>query len=117
MLPIIDTLTPRPDYLPPAIPEDLAPRLIRLHSQPVVWWIGQMLRFLLRPQPGTEKFLNNAKESLKFKSPIVGYVNNTFIGVTDRIVFLFFVLNYFNPSSLSYRQNKPNDVEVPKPVF
>ena len=72
VLPIIDTLFPRPEFLPPAIPKDLAPRLIRLHSQPLAWWIGQMLRYLMRPQPSTEKFFNESINKLNFKKPIVG---------------------------------------------
>ncbi|EEB15853.1 alpha-(1,6)-fucosyltransferase, putative [Pediculus humanus corporis] len=72
VLPIIDTLFPRPEFLPPAIPKDLAPRLIKLHSQPLAWWIGQMLRYLMRPQPSTEKFFNESINKLNFKKPIVG---------------------------------------------
>ncbi|KAK6621299.1 hypothetical protein RUM43_011605 [Polyplax serrata] len=72
VLPIIDTLSPRPEYLPPAIPKDLAPRLMRLHSQPLAWWIGHMLRYLMRPQPSTVEFFESSKEKLKFKKPIVG---------------------------------------------
>ncbi|XP_057209705.1 alpha-(1,6)-fucosyltransferase isoform X2 [Triplophysa rosa] len=36
-LPIVDSLHPRPPYLPLAIPEDLAARLQRLHGDPSVW--------------------------------------------------------------------------------
>lgn len=72
VLPIIDSLMPRPPYLPLAIPEDLAPRLKRLHGDPIVWWVGQFLKYLLRPQKGTQKFLDSGMEKLGFKKPIVG---------------------------------------------
>lgn len=73
-LPIVDSLSPRPPYLPLAIPKDLAPKIIRIHGDPIVWWIGQFLKYLLRPQPNTSKMLDEYKERLGFKKPIVGYV-------------------------------------------
>ncbi|XP_075155715.1 alpha-(1,6)-fucosyltransferase 8 [Haematobia irritans] len=72
VLPIIDSLMSRPPYLPLAIPEDLAPRLKRLHSEPIVWWVGQFLKYLLRPQKGTKAFLETSMEKLGWKKPIVG---------------------------------------------
>lgn len=71
-LPIIDSVVPRPPFIPGSIPEDLAPRLIRLHGDPIVWWIGQFLKYLLRPQPETSKFLNDAIANMGFRRPIVG---------------------------------------------
>lgn len=71
-LPIIDSLNPRPPYLPLAIPEDLAPRLKRLHGDPIVWWVGQFLKYLLRMQPETQNMLDAARQKLGFKKPIVG---------------------------------------------
>ncbi|GLV37169.1 alpha16-fucosyltransferase [Carabus blaptoides fortunei] len=71
-LPIIDSVSPRPPYLPLAIPEDLAPRLNRLHGDPIVWWVGQFLKYLLRPQSDTSNFLNEAISKMGFQRPIVG---------------------------------------------
>lgn len=71
-LPIIDSISPRPPFLPLAIPEDLAPRLIRLHGDPIVWWVGQFLKYLLRSQDKTSTLLQNAISTLGFKRPIVG---------------------------------------------
>uniref|UniRef100_U5EZ81 Alpha-(1,6)-fucosyltransferase n=1 Tax=Corethrella appendiculata TaxID=1370023 RepID=U5EZ81_9DIPT len=71
-LPIIDSLNPRPPYLPLAIPADLAPRLMKLHGDPIVWWIGQFLKYLLRPTGDTRQMLENGIERLGFKRPIVG---------------------------------------------
>ncbi|XP_073815042.1 alpha-(1,6)-fucosyltransferase 8 [Musca autumnalis] len=72
VLPIIDSLMPRPPYLPLAIPEDISYRLKRLHSEPIVWWVGQFLKYLLRPQKGTQEFLENSMAKLGWKKPIVG---------------------------------------------
>ncbi|KAJ6636091.1 Alpha-(1,6)-fucosyltransferase [Pseudolycoriella hygida] len=71
-LPIIDSLNPRPPYLPLAIPEDLAPRLKRLHGDPVTWWVGQFLKYLLRMQPDTQNMLDSGRQKLGFQRPIVG---------------------------------------------
>jgi glycoprotein 6-alpha-L-fucosyltransferase len=73
-LPIIDSLSPRPPFLPLAIPEDLAPRLTRLHGDPIVWWVGQILKYLLRPQPKTASIIQETMTHIGFKRPIVGCV-------------------------------------------
>ncbi|UYV70737.1 FUT8 [Cordylochernes scorpioides] len=72
-LPIVDNLRPRPPYLPLAVPADLRPRLERLHGDPSVWWIGQILKFLLRPQEDLKAFLLQSEVRLGFKHPIVGW--------------------------------------------
>lgn len=71
-LPIIDSLSPRPPYLPLAIPADLAPRLKRIHGDPFVWWVGQFLKYLLRPTSRTKEFLDTSVQKLNFQKPIVG---------------------------------------------
>uniref|UniRef100_A0A1B0GKV9 Alpha-(1,6)-fucosyltransferase n=2 Tax=Lutzomyia longipalpis TaxID=7200 RepID=A0A1B0GKV9_LUTLO len=71
-LPIIDSLHPRPEHLPLAIPADLAPRLTRIHGDPFVWWVGQFLKYLLRPQPSTQIMLDKGIKNLGFRNPIVG---------------------------------------------
>uniref|UniRef100_A0AAR2JKC5 Alpha-(1,6)-fucosyltransferase n=1 Tax=Pygocentrus nattereri TaxID=42514 RepID=A0AAR2JKC5_PYGNA len=71
-LPIVDSLHPRPPYLPLAIPEDLAPRLQRLHGDPSVWWVSQFVKYLVRPQAWLEKEMQEASVKLGFKHPIIG---------------------------------------------
>ncbi|GIY50593.1 alpha-(1,6)-fucosyltransferase [Caerostris extrusa] len=56
-LPIIDNVRPRPPYLPLSIPKDLSDRIIRLHGNPVVWWIAQFVKYLLRPQDNMKAVL------------------------------------------------------------
>lgn len=70
--PIADSLNPRPAFLPLAIPADLAPRLMRVHGDPAVWWIGQFIKYLLRFQPATQGMLDRGMEKLNFRGPIVG---------------------------------------------
>lgn len=71
-LPIIDTLSQRPPFLPLAIPKDLSDRLTRLHGDPAAWWVGQFLKYMLKPQPKTQDMLDNLAETLGFQKPIVG---------------------------------------------
>ncbi|KAL5009035.1 hypothetical protein ScPMuIL_014616 [Solemya velum] len=71
-LPIIESLHPRPDCLPLSIPADLAPRLMRLHGDPSVWWIGQFVKYLTRPQPHLKDDIERVKQKLDFGNPIVG---------------------------------------------
>lgn len=71
-LPIVDNVYPKPQYQPPGVPADLAPRLQKLHGHPIVWWVGQVLKYLMRPQDNIRKVLDDAEEKLGFKKPIVG---------------------------------------------
>lgn len=71
-MPIIDVVSPRPAQLPLAIPEDLAPRLQRLHGNPIVWWVGQFLKYMLRTQPETADMLETGMRKHGFRRPIVG---------------------------------------------
>ena len=63
---------PAPDYLPWAVPEDIAHKMIRLHGIPFVWWYGQLLIYVLRPNPTLTEIYRKAEAVLDFASPIVG---------------------------------------------
>ena len=63
---------PAADYLPLAVPEDIAHKMIRLHGSPFVWWYGQLLRYVLRPNPTLTEIYRKAEAILDFASPIVG---------------------------------------------
>ncbi|KAK2580528.1 hypothetical protein KPH14_006259 [Odynerus spinipes] len=71
-LPIVDNVYPKPKFQPPSVPADIAERLKKLHGHPLVWWVGQVLKYLMRPQDSMQKVLDNAKDKLGFKKPIVG---------------------------------------------
>lgn len=66
-LPIIDSLRRRPPYLPLAVPAELADRGLTsaaLHGAPFVWFIGQLLRFLMRPSPEIGQYLEERRRQL-----------------------------------------------------
>lgn len=82
-LPIIDSLRRRPPYLPLAVPAELADRGLTsaaLHGAPFVWFIGQLLRFLMRPSPEIGQYLEERRRQLfagvgggpSSSTPIVG---------------------------------------------
>lgn len=71
-LPIIDSLRPRPPFLPLAIPKDISERLIKAHGDPTVWWIAQFVKYLMRPQEDLIDFLSSTSKNIQFEHPIVG---------------------------------------------
>lgn len=81
-MPIIDSLHPRPDYLPLSFPKDLSDRLLRLHGDPTVWWIGQFIKYLTRPQDHLKQELERAKQKLGFTGPIVGWGKNRAVAIS-----------------------------------
>ena len=72
LLPIVDSLFPRPKYMPLAVPRDLAEKIQQIHSHPFVWWIGQFNKYLFRYSPETQHSIERKRELLGFKKPIVG---------------------------------------------
>lgn len=71
-LPIIDSISPHPPFLPLAVPKDISNRLIRLHGDPIVWWVGQFLKYLLRPQESLQSVIDETTTKMGFEKPIVG---------------------------------------------
>eukprot|EP00095_Tigriopus_kingsejongensis_P009295 snap_masked-scaffold175_size286436-processed-gene-1.29 protein:Tk09295 transcript:snap_masked-scaffold175_size286436-processed-gene-1.29-mRNA-1 annotation:"alpha-( )-fucosyltransferase" len=69
---IVDSVNPRPEFLPPSIPRDLSERIIRLHGDPIVWWVSQFLKFMLKPQPHLQELLDQSVEAQGFARPLVG---------------------------------------------
>jgi len=65
---------PRKDFMPMAIPEDIAERLIRLHGNPFVWFTGQLMKYLLRPQQWLSELFEKKYQTIKFETPVVGYL-------------------------------------------
>lgn len=115
-LPIIDSLNPRPPYLPLSIPEDLAPRLSRLHGDPIVWWVGQFLKYLLRTQAETQQMLQMGQEKLGFKKPIVG----VHVRRTDKVgteASLHSIEEYMTSVDDYYQQLEMTDIIEKRRVF
>ncbi|OQV14953.1 Alpha-(1,6)-fucosyltransferase [Hypsibius exemplaris] len=77
-LPIVDNIqgasgnNKRPLWLPLAVPRDLFTRIHAFHKNPPIWWMGQIVSYLWRLQPSTQKILNELTTKMVFASPIVG---------------------------------------------
>ena len=71
-LPIVDSVNPRPPFLPQAVPADLVERIARLHGDPIVWWVSQFLLYMLRPQPHLTEMLDSTVAGFGLEHPIVG---------------------------------------------
>ncbi|XP_037048449.1 alpha-(1,6)-fucosyltransferase-like [Bradysia coprophila] len=105
-IPRMDNLIPQTPFLPQVIPEDLAPRLTRLHGDPFVWWVGQFLKYLLRMQPQTHNMVDGHRQKLGFTKPIVG----VHVRRTDKLTqvkshnveeYMIWVEDYFNRLEMS----------------
>lgn len=94
-LPIVDSVSPRPPFLPPAVPADLINRISRLHGDPIVWWVSQFLKYMLRPQPHLQTLLDNTVKNFNFEHPIVG----VHIRRTDKVNCNYGVFTFLRPYS------------------
>ncbi|XP_014665116.1 PREDICTED: LOW QUALITY PROTEIN: alpha-(1,6)-fucosyltransferase-like, partial [Priapulus caudatus] len=81
-LPMIDVIEPRPDYLPEAVPADMARRLARTHSHPSAWWVGQLADYLFKLQPELATEMRKVEAELDFASPVVG----VHVRRTDKVI-------------------------------
>ncbi|KAF5294267.1 hypothetical protein FQR65_LT10853 [Abscondita terminalis] len=64
-------IKPRPKFMPLAVPEDLAYRLIAVHGNPSAWWIGQILKLFWKPQNSTLSYIEKKMSELKIENPYV----------------------------------------------
>lgn len=73
-VPVLPLMQKRPSYIiDTAIPSDLADRLIRVHGDPMAWWVAQFVRYILRFKSNTKVELDPGLDKLiKAKEPILG---------------------------------------------
>lgn len=64
--------TPRIQHLLLNLPEDLATRMDKVFEEPTAWWVSEITKFILKMKPETLNAINEAKEKLHYKNPIVG---------------------------------------------
>ncbi|KAI1301497.1 Aryl hydrocarbon receptor nuclear translocator -like protein [Halotydeus destructor] len=121
-IPIVDSLRPRPKYLPLAIPSQLSQQLITLHGSPIAWFLGQITRYIMRPSSEMEAFINEAKYRLQFRRPIVGvHVRRTDKVGTEAAYhplseYMKFVEDYYNQLEL-YNQRRGKEEKVERIVY
>ncbi|CAF3629186.1 unnamed protein product [Adineta steineri] len=104
--------------MPMAIPEDLSERLIRLHGNPFVWFTGQLMKYLLRPQAWLTQFLEEKYNTLQFETPIVGiHVRRTDkVGTEAAFHDISEYMKYVEDYYIIYKYQNPN-INVSKRVY
>jgi len=55
------------------VPPDIESQLKQFHQYPSLWYIGQIVHFLLRPNADLEQGYNEMKQRIGFQSPIMGF--------------------------------------------
>ncbi|CAG2102887.1 unnamed protein product [Medioppia subpectinata] len=110
--PIIDYITPLPEFLPLVIPQQIADPLIRQSGEPFIWFIGNVLKYMLRPSDQLSQFMDTFKRDNQFSHPIVGiHVRRTDkIGTEAKFhtidEYMFYVEDFYNKLDLkSVRQS------------
>lgn len=61
----------RPPFLL-SIPDEIYEELKRVHDNPFVWWLGQVLIYLTRPNEALKKMISDKAGALGFKNRCVG---------------------------------------------
>lgn len=74
-----------PDYMPLRIPKQLSEKLIRHHGDPPVWWMGQLVSYLIRPQNWLNTAISDTARKLGFERPIAGYVASSVFIFSDLV--------------------------------
>ncbi|XP_078492080.1 alpha-(1,6)-fucosyltransferase-like, partial [Ciona intestinalis] len=96
-------------YSPWTVPTNLLPRIEAVHANPMLWWIGQVQSYLMRPQEWLLNDLETCKREIGFEHPIVG----VHIRRTDKIIetayvdlsrYMEHVKNWFD----RYAEKNPN---------
>ena len=59
-----------PPYTPIDVPTEILSVLEKLHSSPALWWMGQFLKYMMRPKKSLEEKISNF--TAKIEHPIVG---------------------------------------------
>ncbi|XP_054709402.1 alpha-(1,6)-fucosyltransferase-like [Uloborus diversus] len=62
----------RARWLLRTLPKDLGPRILRLHENPLAWWYGQFLKYLMRPNHQLNNALNRVFQDLNFTKGVLG---------------------------------------------
>ncbi len=77
---------PTSTFLPCAIPRDIADDLLTFHNHPCAWWVGQFVKFLLRPNSKYNSTLSTLFKAAFKQRPVVGvHIRRTDKAKTDKL--------------------------------
>lgn len=71
-LPIIDSMSHQPPYLPLSIPKEFETEMRSFHGDPFVWWAGQILTFLTQFNAEFKEVIESKKKQIDFRTGCVG---------------------------------------------
>lgn len=55
-----------------SLPQDLGERIVRIQGNPLAWWYGQFLSYLMRPNEQLQSFISASLNQMNFSKGIVG---------------------------------------------
>ncbi|XP_060868925.1 alpha-(1,6)-fucosyltransferase-like isoform X2 [Metopolophium dirhodum] len=102
-----------PPFDPLVLPEDLSRRIQVLHGDPSVWWIGQFVNYIIRPQLSTIDMFQGYEDSLEFERPTVG----VHIRRTDKIGSFHKLEEYMYYVEQYYKQQQMNGKDLYKTIY
>lgn len=53
------------------LPQPVGKRILQLTTEPIAWWYGQLVGYIMRPTAELSQHLTDIKTSIGFKNPIV----------------------------------------------
>eukprot|EP00102_Acyrthosiphon_pisum_P025648 XP_016662858.1 PREDICTED: alpha-(1,6)-fucosyltransferase-like [Acyrthosiphon pisum] len=102
-----------PPFDPLVLPEDLSHRIQVLHGEPSVWWIGQFVNYIIRPQLSTIDMFQGYEDNMAFQVPTVGvHIRRTDkIGLSHKLEeYMYYVEQY-------YKQQQMNGKDLFKTIY
>ncbi|CAI6344318.1 unnamed protein product [Macrosiphum euphorbiae] len=102
-----------PPFDPLVLPEDLSRRIRVLHGDPSVWWIGQFVNYIIRPQLSTIDMFQGYEENMEFERPTVG----VHIRRTDKIGSSHKLEEYMYYVEQYYKQQQMNGKDLFKTIY
>uniref|UniRef100_H2YJ14 GT23 domain-containing protein n=1 Tax=Ciona savignyi TaxID=51511 RepID=H2YJ14_CIOSA len=115
--PITGPYTSHSLFSPGTVPDQLIPRIERVHADPTAWWTGHIISYFLRPQQHILNELEAVKLEIKFSHPIVGLHVRRTDKITEAAYFtlemyMYHVENWYE----RYSMKNPDD-KVTKRVY
>ncbi|XP_076818652.1 alpha-(1,6)-fucosyltransferase-like isoform X2 [Clavelina lepadiformis] len=83
-------------FKPYTIPAELKEKIVKLHNDPNVWWIGQIMRYLFRVQPWVMKIAEDIKEKFQIKHPYASVQVRRTDKITHRIAVAYEISEYMD---------------------
>ena len=64
--------------MPQAVPKEFTDKLFAFHGSPFLWFTGQFLSYMMRPNEQLKQYMAEKKKTLNIQKPYARYVLNGF---------------------------------------